>query len=209
MIGSRAGQWMKWRKRTLDEVASMICGGAGNCSVGEPFFQYRSSSYLTRFFSGCRHRIHTSGRITRMVGCRGLEKILAEPHTDALTPPPEFCRVIQILMDPADATGEDSERKGALESSPAFMPRRDERLTLVALWSVVFRRPRKHAESWRGTDGRLEKGHRMARSPGCGGESARYKNKLALANIGNAMRAFCLHKHGVDSISFRDLDWHR
>ena len=44
------GGLMKWRKRTLDEISSMICGGSGNASVPEPFFMYRSSSWLTRFF---------------------------------------------------------------------------------------------------------------------------------------------------------------
>jgi hypothetical protein len=36
---------MKWRQRTLDEIADMICGNG----EGTPFV-YRSSSYITRFF---------------------------------------------------------------------------------------------------------------------------------------------------------------
>ena len=36
---------MKLRKRTLDEIADMICGNG----EGTPFV-YRSSSYITRFF---------------------------------------------------------------------------------------------------------------------------------------------------------------
>ena len=36
---------MKWKQRTLDELADMICGNG----VGTPFV-YRSSSYITRFF---------------------------------------------------------------------------------------------------------------------------------------------------------------
>jgi hypothetical protein len=36
---------MKWRRRTLDEIADMICGNG----EGSPFI-YRSSSYITRFF---------------------------------------------------------------------------------------------------------------------------------------------------------------
>jgi hypothetical protein len=41
---------MKSRKRTLDEVGSLICGGSGNASASEAFFEYRTSSRLTRFF---------------------------------------------------------------------------------------------------------------------------------------------------------------
>lgn len=36
---------MKWRARTIDELATIICGNG----EGSPFV-YRSSSYLTRFF---------------------------------------------------------------------------------------------------------------------------------------------------------------
>lgn len=36
---------MKWRERTLDEIADLICGNTGE----DLFFVYRSSSYLTVF----------------------------------------------------------------------------------------------------------------------------------------------------------------
>ena len=106
---------MKWRKRTLDELAAMISGGAGNSSVGEAFFQYRSSSYLTRFFQDADTEFVHRGETRIWWVADVLEKILAEPHRDPHTPPDAMCRVIQILMDPADAVGEDSERRGALE----------------------------------------------------------------------------------------------
>jgi len=114
---------MRWRKRTLDEVASMICGGAGNSAAGEPFFQYRSSSYLTRFFQDAEAEFVHRGESRVWWVSDVLEKILAGPHTDAQTPPAAFCRVIQVLMDPADATGENSERKGALERLNASLQR--------------------------------------------------------------------------------------
>jgi hypothetical protein len=106
---------MKWRKRTLDEVAGMICGGSGNSSVSVPFFEYRSSSYLTRFFEEAETDFVHRGESRIWWVADVLEKILAEPHPDAQTPPAAFCRVIQTLMSPGDATGEDTGRKGALE----------------------------------------------------------------------------------------------
>lgn len=38
---------MKWKERTLDEIAELICG---NGPPETTFFPYRSSSYITRFF---------------------------------------------------------------------------------------------------------------------------------------------------------------
>ena len=38
---------MKLRRRTVTEIADMICG---NEEAG-PYFRYRSSSYLTEFFA--------------------------------------------------------------------------------------------------------------------------------------------------------------
>jgi hypothetical protein len=106
---------MKWRKRTIDEIATMICGGSGHSSVGEPYFKYRSSSYLTRFFEDADTEFAHQGESRVWWVADVLAKILAEPHADAHTPPHAFSRVIEILMDPADAEGESSERKGALE----------------------------------------------------------------------------------------------
>jgi hypothetical protein len=106
---------MKWRKRTLDEIAGMICGGSGNAPVSEPFFQYRSSSWLTRFFQDAETEFVHGGESRIWWVSDVLEKILAEPHPDPQTPPAALCRVIQVLMDQGDATGEDAERKGALQ----------------------------------------------------------------------------------------------
>jgi hypothetical protein len=38
---------MKWRARTLDEIAEMICG---NGAAEKSTFTYRTSGALTRFF---------------------------------------------------------------------------------------------------------------------------------------------------------------
>jgi hypothetical protein len=105
---------MKWRERTLDEIATLICGNADGKK--ECYFRYRSSSYLTRFFRDADTEYAHAGQ-TRDHWVSGvLGEILMEPHRDAQTPPDTFCRVIRVLMDPADATNEGPERENALKS---------------------------------------------------------------------------------------------
>ena len=102
---------MKFKKRTLDELADMICG---NFDAATSNFVYRSSSYITRFFQDSeldlRHDGSTRGRWVSDV----LETLLGEPHSASNTPPEGFARVIKTLMDPADALNEGSDRPGAL-----------------------------------------------------------------------------------------------
>jgi hypothetical protein len=100
---------MKWRQRTLDELADMICGNG----EGAPFV-YRSSSYITRFFRDANTEFAHDGS-TRSAWVSGvIEQILTEPHADAQTPPATFCRVIATLMDIGDATDGDPDRAAAL-----------------------------------------------------------------------------------------------
>jgi hypothetical protein len=100
---------MKWRQRTLDEIADMICGNG----EGVPFV-YRSSSYITRFFRDADTDFAHDGS-TRAAWVSGvLEQILAEPHRDAQTPSLSFCRIIATLMDIGDATDGDPDRTTAL-----------------------------------------------------------------------------------------------
>jgi hypothetical protein len=100
---------MKWRQRTIDDVADMICGNG----EGVPF-TYRSSSFITRFFRDADTDFAHDGS-TRAAWVSGvLEEILAEPHRDAQTPPSTFCRVIATLMDIGDATDGDPDRTIAL-----------------------------------------------------------------------------------------------
>jgi hypothetical protein len=100
---------MKWRQRTLDEIADMICGNG----EGTPF-AYRSSSYITRFFRDADTDFAHDGSTRAAWVSSVLEQILAEPHPDAQTPPPMFCRVIGTLMDVGDAIDGDSDRTKAL-----------------------------------------------------------------------------------------------
>jgi hypothetical protein len=100
---------MKWRQRTLDEIADMICGNG----EGAPFV-YRSSSYITRFFRDADTDYAHDGS-TRAAWVSGvLERVLTEPHADAQTPPTTFCQIIATLMDVGDATNDDPERPAAL-----------------------------------------------------------------------------------------------
>ena len=104
---------MKWRERTLDEIADMICG---NGPQDEVFFPYRSSSYITRFFRGADTDYAHDGSTRNRWVAETLAEILQEPHPNAQTPPETFCRVIRTLMDPGDATNEGPERKGAMKA---------------------------------------------------------------------------------------------
>ncbi len=99
---------MKWRKRTLDDIAEMICGG-----VDSPF-RYRSSSYITRFFQDADLPYAHDGSTRSWWVSNTLEKVLAEPHPNPATPPAALSRVIRVLMDLGDATPSDPERKMAM-----------------------------------------------------------------------------------------------
>lgn len=102
---------MEFKQRTLKAIADMICG---NFKAEESFFVYRSSSYLTQFFQDCDTEFVHDGSTRNYWVADTLRQILAEPHPNAQTPPATFLRVIQALMDPADAVNEGSDRPGAL-----------------------------------------------------------------------------------------------
>lgn len=102
---------MEFKQRTLIAIADMICG---NFKPEESFFVYRSSSYLTRFFQDCDTEYVHGGSTRNSWVADTLRQILAEPHPNTQTPPATFSRVIQTLMDPADALNEGSDRPGAL-----------------------------------------------------------------------------------------------
>ena len=102
---------MKFKERTLDRIADMICG---NFESDESFFHYKSSSYITRFFQDrdteYKHDGSTRGKWVSSV----LKEILAEPQPNTNTPPEIFLRLIRTLMAQEDAYNEDSKRIGAL-----------------------------------------------------------------------------------------------
>jgi hypothetical protein len=102
---------MKFRRRTLDRLADLICG---NFPEETSFFNYRSSSYITRFFQDAETDYEHDGSTRGIWVASVLEEIIAEPTKDAQTPPQAFLRVIQCLMDQGDARNEGVERSGAL-----------------------------------------------------------------------------------------------
>ena len=109
---------MKWKRRTLDEVAEMICGngeaGKNGDFVPNKLFPYRSSSYLTKFFQNADTDYMHDGSTRNIWVSNVLEQLLAEPHLNAQTPPDAFMRVIETLMDVGDATSDDLDREAAL-----------------------------------------------------------------------------------------------
>jgi hypothetical protein len=100
---------MKWRQRTVDEIADMVCGNG----EGVPFI-YRSSSQITRFFRDADTDYAHDGSTRAAWVSSVIEQLLAEPHPDAQTPPTTFCNVIATLMDVGDATDSDPGRTAAL-----------------------------------------------------------------------------------------------
>ncbi|MEU3087027.1 hypothetical protein ACWCQ0_01100 [Streptomyces massasporeus] len=102
---------MKFRRRTLAQIADMICG---NFPDEESFFEYRSSSYLTEFFADIDTEYRHDGSTRQWWVVDVLTDILSGPQSSPNIPPEVFCRMIERLMDPADAKNEGEGRPGAL-----------------------------------------------------------------------------------------------
>lgn len=112
---------MQFKRRTLHQIADMICGNAPDASR---FFVYRSSSSLTQFFEDIDREDFVHDGSTRkywVADC--LTKILSEPQPAANVPPDTFTRVIQELMTQAEAIDEGPERPCALEMLNAPLAR--------------------------------------------------------------------------------------
>jgi hypothetical protein len=103
---------MEFKKRTLMQLADMICGNKPR--DGENHFKYRSSSYLTEFFQDCETEYEHDGSTRNYWVAETLEKILKEPHPSALVPPETFSRVILNLMDQEDAENDEPMRPKAI-----------------------------------------------------------------------------------------------
>jgi hypothetical protein len=102
---------VKFRQRTLDQIADMICG---NFQPETSFFPYRSSSYISRFFRDADTDFAHDGSTRGLWVVSTLEEILNEPSKDAMTPPDTFLRVVATLMDQGDSKNEGNDRPGAL-----------------------------------------------------------------------------------------------
>ncbi|WP_242436153.1 hypothetical protein [Streptomyces sp. Root369] len=107
---------MEFRKRTLERLGDLICGNLGSDApdVEPPYFHYRSSRYITEFFGGLDMDWEHDGSTRHRWVAGVLECLLAESHEGPARPPDSFCRVIDPLMDPADALNEGRDRPNAL-----------------------------------------------------------------------------------------------
>lgn len=102
---------MEFKKRTLSQIADMICG---NYEAATSFFEYRSSKYLTEFFEDCGTEYEHDGSTRGLWVSERLKDILDGPQLDAMTPPETFLTVIRVLMDQGNALNEGPDRPGAL-----------------------------------------------------------------------------------------------
>lgn len=118
---------MKFKRRNVMDLADLICGNLGvsqpNDGEALAYFQYRSSSYLTMFFEDLDTDWRHDGSTRNWWVADVLEKMLSEPHAGPEHPPEVFCRVIDHLMDPADALNEEPDRENALSMLNAVLNR--------------------------------------------------------------------------------------
>ncbi|MGE9282276.1 hypothetical protein ACP4B2_27525 [Streptomyces rochei] len=101
---------MEFKRRTLGQIAEMICG---NGPDDEPFV-YRSSKYLTQFFSDAETDFEHDGTTRALWVTDTLIEIMKEPPAAPGMPPESFLRVIDRLMDLEDAVNEENGRDRAL-----------------------------------------------------------------------------------------------
>jgi hypothetical protein len=102
------------------QIADMICG---NYPADSTFFEYRSSSYLTKFFRDADTDYKHDGSTRQNWVAETLRTILNEPQSQPNVPPDTFLRVIQTLMDQGDAKNEGTDRPGALTMLNASLVR--------------------------------------------------------------------------------------
>ena len=110
---------MRFKRRNLEALGNLICGNLGSDDPnadGEPtYFPYRSSMYITEFFRELDTDWTHDGSTRHRWVADVLESMLAEPHDGPAHPPENFCRVIDHLMSPGDATNEGPDRRNALQ----------------------------------------------------------------------------------------------
>lgn len=110
---------MKWRSKSLRELAEMICG---NDKYGK-LFPYRSSSYLTDFFQDCDLEYVHDGSTRWAWVVERLQEVLAQPHPSPSVPPDGFVRLIRTLLDRSEAQAGDEDRSKALAALNAILVR--------------------------------------------------------------------------------------
>lgn len=105
---------MKVSRRTLSDLAEMVCGSSGGPGFQREHFVYRSSSYLTEFFGNCEMDFVHDGSTRRQWVLDVLTQLDAGPASNPQLPADGIVRVIQELMDPGDFTSNGLDRDAAL-----------------------------------------------------------------------------------------------
>lgn len=105
---------MKLSKRTLTELSEMICGGAGGAGFEWKNFRYRSSTYLTEFFTNCDMEFVHDGSTRKWWVLDVLEQLNIGLASNQQLPADGILRVIQELMDPTDFERESLDKDAAL-----------------------------------------------------------------------------------------------
>jgi len=121
---------MRLPERVLEELAKMVVGDA-------EYFPYRSSSYITRFFTRCGLPFVHDGS-TRP---RWAQERLADLNLGAAQfadlPSDDLCRVISELFDQDDFERYNERRKNQGETKPAYVA--DVKLALDSFNRLVHR----------------------------------------------------------------------
>ena len=107
---------MQFSKRTLSNLAEMICGSVGG-GTGYQWenFCYRSSTYLTEFFTNCDLDYVHDGSTRKWWVLEVLEELNSKPASSPHLPPDVLVRVIQELLDPVKFVQESLDREKAIE----------------------------------------------------------------------------------------------
>jgi hypothetical protein len=92
----------------------MICGNAGGASFSWKNFPYRSSSYLTEFFTHCDMEFDHDGSTRKWWVLGVLEQLNAGPTSNPQLPPDGLLRVFQELMDATNFERASLDRSAAL-----------------------------------------------------------------------------------------------
>lgn len=98
-IGKLVGRRMKWKARTTEQVAELICG-----DNTEGYFRYLTGPNLTRFFRDSDTEFVHDGSTLADSGLRmPCKRSWISQVQNTLMPPDAMLRVIRLLMDSEDA----------------------------------------------------------------------------------------------------------
>jgi len=103
-------------KRTLTDLAEMICGSAGGAAFDRQHFPYRSSTYLTEFFANCDMNFVHDGTTRKWWVLGVLEKLNVSPASNPQLPSDGLVRVIQELLDAGEFERSKFDRSAALQA---------------------------------------------------------------------------------------------